>query len=52
MPREATLQYEVQLVADDHSYFCLPPVEEGRVSVLARSPYLNLALAPEVMRGP
>jgi hypothetical protein len=39
------------LPADDVSYFCLPPVREGRVGLLARSPYLRAALAPEVSRG-
>ncbi|MCP3963742.1 MAG: hypothetical protein GY719_38390 [bacterium] len=39
------------LPADNRSYFCLPPVEEGRVALLARSPYLGVALSPEVMRG-
>lgn len=36
---------------DDRLYFSLPPVLEGRVAVLAQSPYLRLALSPEVMRG-
>ncbi len=39
------------LAADDRVYFCVPPVREGRVALLARSPYLRVALAPEVMRG-
>ena len=39
------------LAADDRAYFTVPPVREGRVALLARSPYLRLALAPEVMRG-
>lgn len=39
------------LADDDRAYFCVPPVEEGRVALLARSPYLAAALAPEVMRG-
>lgn len=39
------------LAADDRAFFALPPVREGRLAVLARSPYLRLALSPEVMRG-
>jgi hypothetical protein len=39
------------LAADDRVVFCLPPVKEGRVALLARSPYVRAALAPEVMRG-
>jgi hypothetical protein len=39
------------LAADDRSVFALPPVREGRVALLARSPYLRTALSPEVMRG-
>jgi hypothetical protein len=39
------------LPADDRISFCLPPVEEGRVALLARSPYLRASLAPETMKG-
>ncbi|HLA77423.1 MAG TPA: VWA domain-containing protein [Vicinamibacteria bacterium] len=39
------------LPADDRVSFCLPPVEEGRVALLARSPYLKASLAPETMKG-
>ena len=39
------------LPADNRSVFALPPVREGRVGLLARSPYLRTALSPEVMRG-
>lgn len=39
------------LRVDDRVYFCVPPVEEGRVALAARSPYVRAALAPEVMRG-
>jgi hypothetical protein len=39
------------LPADDKSVFSLPPAREGRVALLARSPYLRTALSPEVMRG-
>lgn len=39
------------LPADDRGYFCLPPVREGRVVLLARSPYLRAALDPSVVKG-
>lgn len=39
------------LAGDNRAYFALPPVREGRVALLATSPYLRLALSPEVMRG-
>jgi hypothetical protein len=39
------------LAADDKVYFALPPVEEGRVALLARSPFLRAALSPETMKG-
>jgi hypothetical protein len=39
------------LAADDRVYFCIPPVREGRLALLARSPFLHAALAPDVMRG-
>ncbi|HSK77712.1 MAG TPA: VWA domain-containing protein, partial [Thermoanaerobaculia bacterium] len=39
------------LPADNRSWFCLPPVREGRVALLARSLYLRTALSPEVARG-
>ncbi len=39
------------LPADNRVFFNLPPVREGKVLLLAQSPYLRLALAPEVMRG-
>jgi hypothetical protein len=39
------------LPADDRGYFCLAPVREGRVALLARSPYLRAALDPSVVRG-
>ncbi|HWX24312.1 MAG TPA: VWA domain-containing protein, partial [Vicinamibacteria bacterium] len=39
------------LPADDHVYFVLPPVEEGRVALLGRSPYLRAALSPATMKG-
>jgi hypothetical protein len=39
------------LAADNHVFFSLPPVVEGKVALLAQSPYLRLALSPEIMRG-
>jgi hypothetical protein len=39
------------LPGDNRSFFALPPVQEGKVALLAQSPYLRLALSPEVMRG-
>jgi len=39
------------LPADNQLFFSLAPVVEGRVAVLAQSPYLRLALSPEIMRG-
>jgi hypothetical protein len=39
------------LAADNRVFFSLPPVVEGKLALLAQSPYLRLALSPEVMRG-
>jgi hypothetical protein len=39
------------LPADNQLFFSLPPVVEGKVAVLAQSPYLRLALSPDIMRG-
>jgi hypothetical protein len=39
------------LTADNKVFFSLPPVVEGQVALLAQSPYLRLALSPEIMRG-
>jgi hypothetical protein len=39
------------LPADDRAFFSLAPVVEGKVALLAQSPYLRLALSPEIMRG-
>jgi len=39
------------LAADNHVYFSLAPVVEGKVALLAQSLYLRLALSPEIMRG-
>jgi hypothetical protein len=39
------------LAGDNRTFFTLPPLVEGRVALLAQSPYLRLALSPEVMRG-
>lgn len=39
------------LAGDNRVFFSLPPVREGQVALLAQSPYLRLALSPEIMRG-
>jgi hypothetical protein len=39
------------LAGDNRVFFSLAPVTEGKVALLAQSPYLRLALSPEVMRG-
>lgn len=39
------------LPADNRLFFCLAPVIEGKVALLAQSPYLRLALSPDIMRG-
>jgi hypothetical protein len=39
------------LAGDNRVYFSLPPVIEGKVALLAQSPFLRLALSPDVMRG-
>jgi hypothetical protein len=39
------------LPLDDTVWFHEPPREEGKVAVVARSPYLLAALSPDVMRG-
>jgi Aerotolerance regulator N-terminal len=39
------------LEADNRVFFSLPPVVEGKVALLAQSPYLRLALSPEIMKG-
>ena len=39
------------LPADDAVVFAVPAVHEGRVALLARSPFLRTALSPAVMRG-
>jgi hypothetical protein len=39
------------LAGDNRVFFTLPPVREGKVALLALSPYLRLALSPEIMRG-
>jgi hypothetical protein len=49
---EATIEgAQDALPADDRVFFAVPPLREGRVLVLADSPYLRTALAPEVMKG-
>jgi Aerotolerance regulator N-terminal len=39
------------LAADNRVFFALAPVVEGKVALLTQSPYLRLALSPEIMRG-
>ena len=39
------------LAADNRAFFSLAPVVEGNVALLAQSPYLRVALSPEIMRG-
>jgi len=39
------------LAADNRVWFCLGPVIEGKIALLAHSSYLRVALSPEVMRG-
>ena len=39
------------LAADNRVFFAVPPLQEGKVALLAQSPFLRLALSPEIMRG-
>lgn len=39
------------LAGDNRVFFSLAPVVEGKVALLAQSPYLRLALSPDIMRG-
>lgn len=39
------------LAGDNRVFFALAPMREGRVALLADSPFLRTALSPEVMRG-
>ena len=39
------------LEPDNHFYFTVAPMIEGKVALLARSVFLKAALSPEVMRG-
>lgn len=49
---EATVTGEPDaLPGDNRVFFSLPPMKEGRVLLLARSPFLHAALSPDVMRG-
>ncbi len=36
---------------DDRSYFAVPPLEPGRIGLIARSPYLRASLDPEISAG-
>ena len=49
---EASVEGEPDALRGDNQVFVsAPPVVEGRVALLAQSPYLRLALSPEIMRG-
>ena len=49
---EATVEGSPDALAgDNHLFFSLAPLVEGKVALLAQSPYLRLALSPDVMRG-
>jgi hypothetical protein len=53
-PARGTLRLSADgdaLPADDVSVFALPVLRPGRVGLLARSPFLRAALAPDVSRG-
>ncbi len=39
------------LPEDDRSYFAVPPIEPGKVGLIARSPYLRASLDPEISKG-
>ena len=39
------------LAGDNRVFFSLAPLIEGHVALLAQSPYLRLALSPDIMRG-
>ena len=49
---EATVEGSPDLLAGDNQFsFAVPPVAEGKVTLLAHSPFLRLALSKDVMRG-
>jgi hypothetical protein len=49
---QATVEGTPDALAGDNTvYFSLAPVVEGKVALLAQSPYLRLALSPDIMRG-
>lgn len=39
------------LAGDNHLFFSMAPMREGKVALLAQSPYLRLALSPDIMQG-
>ncbi len=39
------------LPEDDRSYFAVPPIEPGKIGLIARSPYLRASLDPEISEG-
>lgn len=49
---ELSIESESDALAPDNKlYFSTPPVEEGRILLLAKSKYLRVALSPDVMKG-
>jgi hypothetical protein len=49
---EAIVEAEPDVLAgDNRAFYALAPLTEGKVDLLAQSPYLRLALSREVMRG-
>ena len=49
---EASVEGTPDSLPLDNQAFCsVPPVVEGKLALLAQSPYLRVALSPEVMRG-
>ncbi len=48
---DVTVEGADVLPADNKVFFSLPPVVEGKVALLAQSPYLRLALSRDIMRG-
>jgi hypothetical protein len=49
---EGEIQGEPDVLPEDNvTYFAVPPLEPGKVGLLARSPYLRAGLDPEISRG-
>ncbi|HEY5752216.1 MAG TPA: BatA domain-containing protein [Chthoniobacterales bacterium] len=36
---------------DNHSFFAVPPLNPGKIALLARSPYLRASFDPEILHG-